>query len=146
MTWWSNCNRLVGYDHRYAAADEVGCEQRQPIVLIFRPAVFNRNIAALDIAAFLEALEKWGGEVLVVIISGLSAEVPDHRHPWLLPPRRERPRRRAAKPRDELAPPHRSSSRPLHRQPIPDEDALERATSWLAADLAIEQGAVCCGA
>src|SRR6516165_6632672 len=37
------------------------------------------------------------------------------------------------------APPHRLSSRSLHRQPIPARDAGERATSWLAADLVIEQ-------
>ena len=40
------CGGLVGYDHRYAAADEIGCKRRQPIILIFRPAVFNRNILA----------------------------------------------------------------------------------------------------
>jgi hypothetical protein len=31
-----------GYDHRDAAADEIGCKRRQLIVLIFRPTVFNR--------------------------------------------------------------------------------------------------------
>ena len=38
-------------DHRDAAADEIRCKRRQPIGLIFRPAVFNRNVLALDIAA-----------------------------------------------------------------------------------------------
>src|SRR6516164_174568 len=36
-----------------------------------------------------------------------GAEESDHRHPWLLRARRERPRRRAAKQRDELAPLYR---------------------------------------
>ena len=44
------------------------------------------------------------GDVLVVIISGLLAEIPDHRHRRLLRPRHKRPRcRRAAEQRDELA-------------------------------------------
>ena len=42
--------------------------------------------------------------------------------------------------RDELPPSHRSSLLPLHRQPIPAEDALERARSRAAA------GAICCAA
>jgi hypothetical protein len=33
-----------GYDYRYAAAEEIGCERWQPIGLVLRPAVFNRNI------------------------------------------------------------------------------------------------------
>jgi hypothetical protein len=41
-----------------------------------------------------------------VIISGLSAEVPDHRHRRLLRARGERPRRCASEPCDELPPPH----------------------------------------
>jgi hypothetical protein len=39
------------------------------------------------------------------------AQAPDHRHCWLLSPRhRERPRSRAAKPRDELPAPHSITS------------------------------------
>jgi hypothetical protein len=53
-----------GYEYRYAAADEIGCEHRQPIKLIFRPAVFNCNVLALDVAGFLQALEKRNGDVL----------------------------------------------------------------------------------
>ena len=44
------------------------------------------------------------GDVLVVIISGLLAEIPDHRHRRLLRSRHQRPRRRPAKRRDELSP------------------------------------------
>jgi hypothetical protein len=95
-----------GYDRGYAAADEIGRERRQPIILIFRPTVFNLNVPAHNIAGVLQALEKRNGEVLVVIISGLYAEIPNHRHRRLLRPRRERPRRRAPEPRHELPPPH----------------------------------------
>jgi hypothetical protein len=42
-----------GYEHRNAAADEIGCKRGQPIILILRPAVFDRHVLALDIAGFL---------------------------------------------------------------------------------------------
>jgi ABC transporter substrate binding protein len=64
-----------------------------------------RYVLALNVAGFLQAPEKWNGEVLVVIISGLGAEIPDHRQ-CLLRPRRQRPRRRAPKTSDERAPLH----------------------------------------
>ena len=34
-------------------ADQIGRQCRQPIVLIFRPAVFDRHVFALDVAGFL---------------------------------------------------------------------------------------------
>src|SRR5262249_42443315 len=105
-----SCGASAGYDHRYAAADEIGCEHRQPIILIFRPAVFNRHVLTLDITSFLQALKKRDSEVLVVIISGLSAEEPDHRHRHLLRPRGHRPRRRASQPCYECPPFHSITS------------------------------------
>jgi hypothetical protein len=57
-----------------AAADEIGCERRQPIVLILRIPILDRHVLALRIAGVLQALEKRNGEVLVVIISGCGAE------------------------------------------------------------------------
>jgi hypothetical protein len=101
------CGVGDGYDHCDAAAVEIGCKRRQPIVLIFRPAVFNRNVLVLDIAGFLQALKKRNGEVLVVIISGFRDEDADHRNRRLLRPRHGRPCLSAAEPRDKLAPPHR---------------------------------------
>src|SRR5262249_49572579 len=41
---------------------------------------------------------------------GVSGAEPDHRHGWLLRTRRERPRRRTAEQRDELAPLHSLTS------------------------------------
>src|SRR5271169_2520504 len=52
-----------GYDHGYAAADEIGRQRRQPIELVLRPAVFDRHVLTLDIAGFLQALEKRNGAV-----------------------------------------------------------------------------------
>ena len=53
-----------GYDHRYAAADEIGCKRRQPIILVLRIPILDRHVLALDIAGFLQALEKRNGEFL----------------------------------------------------------------------------------
>src|SRR6516164_1040548 len=50
-----------------------------------------------------DVLEEWDGGLLVVIIGGLGAEEPDHRHRRLLRPRHHRTRRRAPNPRDERA-------------------------------------------
>src|SRR5262249_31403050 len=51
-----------------------------------------------------QALEKRNGDVLVINFSGLGAKIQSHRHRLLLRMRRERPCRRAADKRDELAP------------------------------------------
>jgi putative ABC transport system substrate-binding protein len=44
-----SCESAEGYDHRYAAADEIGCKRGQSIVLPLRPTVFKHNVLALDI-------------------------------------------------------------------------------------------------
>ena len=93
------------YDHRDAAADEIGCKRWQPIILIFRPAVLDRHVLALEKAGFLQALEELNDRVPGVI-SNPSDEEPDHRHRRLLRPRHHRPRCRARKSRDELPPSH----------------------------------------
>jgi hypothetical protein len=38
------------------ATDEIGCKRREPIGLIFRPALFDRHVLALNIAGFLQTL------------------------------------------------------------------------------------------
>ena len=40
------------------SANQFGRQRRQPIVLTLRPAVFDRNVLALDIAGLLQALSK----------------------------------------------------------------------------------------
>ena len=46
------CGGAGGYEYRYASADEIGCKRREPIGLIFRPALFDRHVLALDISRF----------------------------------------------------------------------------------------------
>src|SRR5262245_51604554 len=57
---------------------------------------------------------------MVQTISTRAPDEPDHRHRRLLRPRRERPRRRAADERDELASPH--GAPPAVGWPRPDDD------------------------
>ena len=83
---------------------------RQTIVLILRPAIFDRHILALDIAGFLQALTECGhlgckagsGDPLLrnptTGIAGCCARAANGAQ--------QRCRRRAAEKRYELAPPH----------------------------------------
>src|SRR6516165_2364973 len=72
--------------------------------LMFRRAVFDHDVLALDEACFLQALTEGGHEVHSVSERGVP-QAPDHRHLRLLRARRERPcNRRATEQRDELAP------------------------------------------
>src|SRR6266481_6957012 len=64
--------------------------------------IHDRHVLTLDVAGFLQALEERNGHVLVVIISRLGAEEPDHRHRRLLRSPHHGPRRRAPNSRDEL--------------------------------------------
>jgi hypothetical protein len=63
----------------------------------------------LDVTDFRQAAEK-GGEKLGPPFTRIGAEIPDHRHGRPLRPRDERPSRRAAEKRDELAPFHAINS------------------------------------
>ena len=45
-----------GGDHGDLPANQIGRQRRQPIELIFGPAVFDRHVLALDIAGLLQAL------------------------------------------------------------------------------------------
>src|SRR5215472_1972110 len=93
-------------------AYEVCRQCGKPIVMTFRPAIFDRDILAFDGAGFLQALVECRYEMC--IRTGRSAvEIADHRHHWLLRARGERPSCRTTEQRDELAPPqvgHRGSS------------------------------------
>src|SRR5262249_16635744 len=91
-------------DHRHLTAYQIGCEVRQYVVLVLRPAILDHNILALDVAGFTKALPECG-QIACTIRKRRAAEESDHRHCRLLRPRRERPRRRGSEQRDELAPP-----------------------------------------
>src|SRR6516162_8676263 len=74
-------------------AYEVCRQCGKPIVMTFRPAIFDRDILAFDGAGFLQALVECRYEMC--IRTGRSAvEIADHRHRRLLRARRERPRDR----------------------------------------------------
>ena len=96
----------VGNDHHDPAANQIGGERRQSIILALRPAVFDRHVPALDSAGFVQALAECS-EPLRERPRRHPAEEPNHRHRRLLRARGERPPgRRAAEKRDELAPSH----------------------------------------
>jgi hypothetical protein len=96
-------------DHGYLPADQVGCQFRQQIVLILRPAVLDRHVLALDIASFLQTLAKSRDE-LRSCRGRAKVEKLDHRHRRLLCARRQRPcRSSAAEQRDELTASHVST-------------------------------------
>src|SRR5215471_11407751 len=74
------------------------------IVVTLRPPIFNRDVSALDVTAFTQALVK-GGQSKGISLSRPGAHVSDHRHCRLLRARRERPRdRRAAERGYEFSP------------------------------------------
>src|SRR5262249_58596209 len=78
--------------------------------MALRPAVFDRDMAALNVAGFFQSLAKSSYQVFRTV-SGSAVEKPDHRYRRLLRPRRKRPRNRcSAKKRDELAASHSITS------------------------------------
>jgi hypothetical protein len=44
--------------HGQAATNQIGGQFRQPVVTTFRPAIFDRDVAPLDVAGFAQALPK----------------------------------------------------------------------------------------
>ena len=54
----------AGDDHCHLTAHQVGGEIRQPVVAIFRPAIFNQHIPTLGIADdFAQALSEYGRQM-----------------------------------------------------------------------------------
>jgi hypothetical protein len=80
-------------------------QRGQPLGFILDPAVFNRYVLTLDIAALLETPAKCV-QVVRLIVGRLAVEESDHWQGRLLPVRSNRPCRRAAEKRDELTSPH----------------------------------------
>src|SRR5580765_4447630 len=77
-------------------AREVKASSISLLVVTLRPAVFDRHILTLDIAAVAQSLAKGGHNRCIRAGSGAAAEVADHRHPLLLRARRRRPCERGA--------------------------------------------------
>src|SRR5262249_40410751 len=105
---------------------QLGRERRQAIVLIIRPAIFDRDVPALGEAggskSTAEAIDK-GRDA-----AGRGrAENPDRRHGRLLRACRQRPRgRRASEQRNELAAPHSISS----SAPASSGEGTSRPSAW----------------
>jgi hypothetical protein len=71
------------YDQVDLAADEVGGQCGQPIILALGPAVFDRQILPFDIAGFAQSLVERGYKWRIWAGRG-AAEETDHRHRLLL--------------------------------------------------------------
>src|SRR5262249_23455377 len=96
-------------DHRHLAANQI-CRQRWELIIVTqRPAKIDLHILPSEIAEFAQpALER--NHVSGRIFWRPAAEKSDHRHRQLLRARRERPGRRAAEQRDEVAADHSITS------------------------------------
>src|SRR6476620_2495209 len=116
-------------DHRDLTAYQIGCEVGQYVVLVLRPAILDHDILALDVAGFANALPECG-QIACTISKRAAAEKSDHRHCWLLRARRERPRCRAAKSQDDLAPPHHSITSSARASSV-GGISMPSALSWL---------------
>src|SRR5262245_19113318 len=91
-------------DYRDAAADDIGHQRRQTVVLAAKPVVFQPHVLAFDIAAFTKPFLECGcSEARRIGRPGIDKC--DNRD-RLLRARRERPCCCAAEQRDELPPPH----------------------------------------
>src|SRR5439155_22108680 len=93
---------------------ELGRQRRQPVDVIFGPAVFDRHISMLEKANLVQALSKCSHELLAVA-ERAAAQNTDHRRRRLLGAcrarcKQRRRRHRAAEQRDERAPPHSITS------------------------------------
>ena len=106
---WDRRSRRSRPRRRTNSAASAG--RRSPMLLAQRYSI--GNVAAVDVASFAQPLAKCRHEILVACtVSGMKKS--NHRQRRLLRPRHQRPRRRAAKSRDELPPSHprpRSRSR-----------------------------------
>src|SRR5215472_7929681 len=103
----SECRGSAGdcRNHGHVAANEIRQQRWKSIVLILRPAIFDSHVFALDIAGFAQALPECA-QTARELVRRAAAKISDHRHRRLLRVCRQRPSRRAAEQRDELAPPH----------------------------------------
>src|SRR5262249_62338339 len=82
-------------------SNELGCELGEAFAASLRPAILDREIAAVDPAEIAHSLHEGGGP-LALRRRAARSEQSDGRHLRLLRARRERPRGRTAKQCDEL--------------------------------------------
>ena len=97
-------------DHIHSAADQIGGQSRQSIIMTVRRSIFQHYVLAFHVAGFGKTLQKWS-QVLLAIDrrGGASIKDSNHRHRRLLRARRHRPRRAPPSPamnsRRLMAPP-----------------------------------------
>src|SRR5262249_15403661 len=72
------------------------------IVLTLQPVVLDLHVLAVDVAGFIEAFTK-RDRIARVGLGRPVSDKPNHRHRALLRARRQRPSRRTAEQRDEIA-------------------------------------------
>src|SRR5262249_28010329 len=93
-------------DHGHLALHQIGCECRQPIKLVLRPAKFDRDVVAVDEPSFLQAITECRYSVNSIGSRGSIKET-DYRYRRSLRVRRERPSGyTAAEKRDKFSPSH----------------------------------------
>src|SRR5262249_47770338 len=93
-------------DHGHLALRQIRRECRQLIVLVLRPAEFDRYVVAVDEPGFLQAVTECRYPVNG-IGSRAGIKETNHRYRRSLPPRRARPcGYSAAEKCDEVPPPH----------------------------------------
>src|SRR5262249_12845097 len=99
----------VRKNHAHTARNKIGRQCRKPIKLVLRPAKFDGNVAALNVAGFVEPFPETRQETSFPF-GRTKAAISDHRHGGLRT-RRERPNDcRTCNTFDELAPPHSITS------------------------------------
>src|SRR5262245_65381998 len=103
------CGRSQRRDQVHPSVHKIGRKCGQSIVLTIRQALLDHYVPTNDIACLGQSLTE-RNDPLSCHRCRQAAEKPDHRHLRLLRQRRERPRRRAAEQRDELAPLHSITS------------------------------------
>ena len=74
------CRTAARDDHGDLPANQLGRQRGQPIDLILGPAIFDRNVLALDIAGVFQALAKCRADGPATASGDRLLEEPDHRH------------------------------------------------------------------
>ena len=97
-------------DHGDLPSNQIGCQLRQPIEVTLGPAIYDRDVVALDIARLLQALVKCAQAVRVRVGRSCGRGNRSPASPAAARAPRAATRRRAAEQRDELAPPHSITS------------------------------------
>src|SRR6516225_2467698 len=96
-------------DHRHWAANHIGQQCRQPIVLALQPVVLDSDVLPFDVTGFLETFTE-RGHITRSDFRSPRVQKLDHRHRRLLPPRApylDREQQAAATDQcDELTPLH----------------------------------------